>query len=111
MQIIQKRYVPAHTSKSFNKKNYNLFKKLISVLLAIILATGLGTNLSYAAEFIPSALEPLHVTLLQTETKNIDAPQEGSSYVWQIQLVSTGDFVTIPNEEKKSATNKRRFNF
>lgn len=76
-----------------------LSKCVISIVLTITLVLGFGTNLSYAAEFLPEG--PQTVSMTNSETKTLVAPANNfdqANYTWEMYSAELGDFAQIAGE-------------
>ena len=88
----------AHAGK-MSWQRMPLSKCVISIVLTITLVLGFGTNLSYAAEFLPEG--PQTVTMSNAETKTLVAPASNydqANYTWEMFSNELGDFAQISGE-------------
>lgn len=88
----------AHAGK-MSWQRMPLSKCVISIVLTITLVLGFGTNLSYAAEFLPEG--PQTVTMTNAETKTLVAPASNydqANYTWEMFSNELGDFAQISGE-------------
>ena len=105
----QRKVLRASGSVVANIRQLPLYMKVINVVLAIVLALGVGSNWAYAAELIPDApetpaVEDPTINLDYGNTATLNAPDtEGaSSYEWQIYLQEQDAYVPIASETESS---------
>lgn len=79
-----------------------LYMKVINVILAIILAFGVGANWAYAAEFMPEGDQSLELAWSETKTLTAPTVKDASSYEWQIYSEEVGDYAVINNEKEST---------
>ncbi|MDO5426278.1 MAG: hypothetical protein Q4F54_00255 [Coriobacteriia bacterium] len=87
-----------------------LYMKIINVVLAVVLALGVGSNWAYAAELLPEAGSEA-VTVAQDGSQTLTSASVGKansgetvSYAWQILNQATGDFIEINGEVASTIT-------
>lgn len=105
----QRRAVHAMGGALARVRQLPLYMKIINVVLAVVLALGVGANWAYAAELLPEGNEA--VTLAQGSSNTLTAASvaksqanESVTYGWQILDQKTGKYVEIVGEVASKIT-------